>query len=232
MPARRFDAVLFDLGDTLVGYYRRPQARVVMAEGLVAAEAALRAGGETLPDPEAARGRFMEIREAPDWRVRPLEGRLATAYGLRRREDDPLLAAACRAFLAPTFARAELFPDSLPVLRTLRERGLKLAIVSNMPCGCPKEPWEEEIARHGIAEHLEAFVTCRDVGWRKPVRAIFDRAVADVGVPAARCLFVGDEPVWDVQGAREAGMEGVLVSRWGGAPEGLPDLRALLDRVG
>lgn len=228
LMARRYDAVLLDLGDTLVGYFRRPWANAVVAESLDAAEAALRAAGEALSDREAARARFLANREAPDWRVRPLELRLAGAYGLDRPVDDPVLAAACRAFLGPVFARAELFPDSVPTLRALKAAGVKLAIVSNMPWGCPREPWAEEIARHGLAEHLDAFVTCRDVGWRKPVKAIFDRAAAAVGVPPARCLFVGDEPVWDVQGARDAGMGAVLVARWGGGPpDAIPDLRAL-----
>jgi putative hydrolase of the HAD superfamily len=174
----------------------------------------------------------MQMREAEDWKVRPLEGRLARAYGLSRPEDDPLLAAACAAFAGPMTARAELFPDSVPVLRALRAKGVKLGIVSNMPWGCPRGPFEGELERHGLAAHLDAFVTCRDAGWRKPVRAVFDRAAAAVGVAPGRCLFVGDEPVWDVQGATEAGMDGLLVSRWAEAPGAVPDLRGLPEMVG
>ena len=44
------------------------------------------------------------------------------------------------------------------------------------------------------------------VGWRKPHPDIFERALADMGVRAADCLFVGDRPDIDVAGAKGVGM--------------------------
>lgn len=45
----------------------------------------------------------------------------------------------------------------------------------------------------------------------KPSRAFFEAAVGGLGVPAGRCVMVGDDLESDVAGAREAGLVGVLV---------------------
>jgi HAD superfamily hydrolase (TIGR01458 family) len=45
----------------------------------------------------------------------------------------------------------------------------------------------------------------------KPARAYFDAALALLGVPAARAAMVGDDITNDVEGARAAGLTGVLV---------------------
>ncbi len=53
----------------------------------------------------------------------------------------------------------------------------------------------------------------------KPDRRAFEQVADELGVPAAACLFVGDDPQRDVAGARAAGMRAVLVdpARDGGA---------------
>ena len=45
----------------------------------------------------------------------------------------------------------------------------------------------------------------------KPARAYFDAALAQLGVPADRAAMVGDDIVNDIEGARAAGLTGVLV---------------------
>ena len=45
----------------------------------------------------------------------------------------------------------------------------------------------------------------------KPSRAFYDLALAELGVPAQKTVVVGDDIEADVQGARDAGMAGVLV---------------------
>ena len=41
---------------------------------------------------------------------------------------------------------------------------------------------------------------------RKPHPRPFRRALEILGVPAAEAVFVGDDPVWDVEGANRAGL--------------------------
>ena len=59
---------------------------------------------------------------------------------------------------------------------------------------------------------VDATVFCVDVGWRKPHRAPFDRALSLLGVTAEDALFVGDDLRWDVAGAGNAGIRPVLLA--------------------
>jgi hypothetical protein len=42
--------------------------------------------------------------------------------------------------------------DALPLLESIRQRGIKTAIVSNTPWGSSASVWRNELARHGLLE--------------------------------------------------------------------------------
>jgi putative hydrolase of the HAD superfamily len=65
--------------------------------------------------------------------------------------------------------------------------------------------------RHGLLDKVDATVFCMDVGWRKPHRAPFDRALSLLEVAPADALFVGDDHRWDIVGAQNAGLRPVLL---------------------
>lgn len=79
-----------------------------------------------------------------------------------------MLTAVRAAFLKPIFDLARLDPDALPLLETLRQRGIKTAIVSNTLWGSSASMWRNELARHGLLDTVDASVFCGDIGWRKP----------------------------------------------------------------
>ena len=58
----------------------------------------------------------------------------------------------------------------------------------------------------GIRSLFDVVVVSGDIGIYKPDRRIFDEAARRAGVQNSECLFVGDHPVNDVQGALGAGM--------------------------
>ncbi|HEY4213592.1 MAG TPA: HAD family hydrolase [Steroidobacteraceae bacterium] len=78
--------------------------------------------------------------------------------------------------------------------------------------GSPAAPWRTELARHNLLAAVDAAVFCVDVGYRKPHRAPFERALAVLGVRAAESFFVGDDPRWDVIGAEQAGIQPILLA--------------------
>lgn len=88
------------------------------------------------------------------------------------------------AFLEPIFATAAMDPDALATLGALRAAGFRTAIVSNTPWGSPAQSWRAELARHNLLAAVDAAVFCVDVGYRKPHRAPFDRALSLLGVRA------------------------------------------------
>jgi putative hydrolase of the HAD superfamily len=83
--------------------------------------------------------------------------------------------------------------------------------VSNTPWGSPADAWRAELTRHGLLDKVDATVFCMDVGWRKPHRAPFDRALSLLDVAPADALFVGDDHRWDIVGAQNAGLRPVLL---------------------
>lgn len=106
------------------------------------------------------------------------------------------------------------YPDVLPALRRLRERGLKLGIISNWDSRL-----EAVLAGTGVGELVEAVVSSADVALHKPDPRIFELACERVGVRPREAAHVGDHEYADVLGARTAGMLAVRVDRHGDATD-------------
>lgn len=104
--------------------------------------------------------------------------------------------------------------EAVEILRKLKERGVKMAIVTNITEDL-LEHQRRKVEKLGIAEYFDAIVLSAEVGVHKPDRRIFDHAAALVGVPNEACLFVGDHPVADISGALDAGMEAVWLDERG-----------------
>ena len=111
-----------------------------------------------------------------------------------------------RNYVAPT-------AETAAIVRKLRERGLKTAIVTNV---IPEllEHQKKKVQALGIADLFDVIVYSAELGIHKPDRRIFDHAAQLLGVSNGECLFVGDDPDSDVVGARAAGMEAVWLDRW------------------
>jgi putative hydrolase of the HAD superfamily len=236
------EAVLFDLGDTLVSYYRRTEFAPVLQRAIAAAAAAVdlhrkRNGTHGRPiDVTAATTAARRFdTERSDSRVWPLAERLNQIFEIGDEEATPELnAALAERFLEPIFDVARVDQSALSVLSRIRELGKKTAIVSNTPWGSPAGPWRRELARHGLLELVDAAVFCVDVGWRKPAREIFAHALRALDVAPSAALFVGDDPQWDVLGARRAGIAPVLLSTMNSSAEcsTITKLEELLSVVG
>lgn len=100
-----------------------------------------------------------------------------------------------------------LAASSHALLEALRNRGLRLAIVSNT--ASPEWLLLPVLERQGLVERLDAIVLSSEVGKRKPHPAMFERALADLDVGADEALFVGDRLDADIAGASRVGMRTV-----------------------
>ena len=210
------EAILFDLGNTLVRYFDREEFPAILRAGILGVRAALEERGILRVDPEAMwEGVHAEDHEAEDHRVRPLEGRLARIFQLEPDEMAGVADELCRRFTAPIFARGRCYEDTLPTLQALRAAGYRLAMVSNTPWGSPGVLWREELKRLGLDPWFDAVVFCTDAGVRKPAPPIFQLALAQLRVEPHECLFVGDDPRWDLAGPQALGMDTCLIDRQG-----------------
>ena len=113
------------------------------------------------------------------------------------------------------------FPDVAKTLTLLRERGLRLAVVSNFD-----RRLRAVLTHLGLAECFEHVVLSSEEGSDKPDARIFQRALARLGVPAGETLHVGDEPGKD--GGAEA--VGVRVFHLERPARGLEALRDAVAR--
>jgi putative hydrolase of the HAD superfamily len=221
-------AVLFDWGDTLM--------RFVYDEALV--EAGHRAGltaleRDDLPQVERMAAHFRERYEPFFWTPGTVEEleypglvrQLLRDFGVEVTDDE------LTRFLEAEHAAWE--PARQPaahtpaLLESLRERGLKLGLVSN--AFDPGWLLHRDLEQMGLAERLDVAVFSSEVGKRKPHPAIFERALEALGVTAADAVFVGDRLYEDVRGAHELGMTTVqaLWFRADEHPEGAePDFQA------
>lgn len=126
--------------------------------------------------------------------------------------DTSILERLSTAFLGPIFASGIRDSDAIPVLHTLRESGVRSAIVSNTPWDSTAAAWRAELRRHGLLEAVDATVFCVEVGFRKPHPAPIRRALEALDVSARDALFVGDDPRWDVLGARATYVRPLLLA--------------------
>jgi putative hydrolase of the HAD superfamily len=90
------------------------------------------------------------------------------------------------------------------LLETLRDRGLKLGLVSNAID--PPELLHRDLEELGIAQRVDVALFSSEVGRRKPDPLIFERALEALGVAPERTLMVGDKVAIDVAGAKALGM--------------------------
>lgn len=90
------------------------------------------------------------------------------------------------------------------LLDALRERGLRIGLVSN--AFDPAWLLHEDLERMGLAQRLDAAIFSSEVGLRKPHPEIFQRALVALEVPPERALFVGDSRNADIRGAKALGM--------------------------
>ncbi len=97
------------------------------------------------------------------------------------------------------------FPGLLEVLADLHGQGLRLGVITNGGMAFQLNT----IRALGIESYFTAVLTSEAEGIKKPDPGIFHRAVARLGVEADESLFVGDHPVVDVMGARNAGLKGI-----------------------
>jgi putative hydrolase of the HAD superfamily len=106
--------------------------------------------------------------------------------------------------------RFDAYPDAIPALRNLRDRGKRLVAVSNWDCSLPRV-----LERCGLGELLDGAVSSAVAGARKPDPAIFAPALELAGCGPEEALHVGDTLEEDAAGARAAGIRSLLIDRTG-----------------
>ncbi len=138
----------------------------------------------------------------------------ADVHGVQVADDD--LAA-----LSVGMATMPAHPDVADGLRGLKDRGYRLATLTNSP---PAAGGGTPLENAGIAEHFERQFSVDESRVFKPSTKLYTRVAAELGVPPSECMMVAAH-VWDTMGAQAAGFSGALITRPGNAPlpaQGVP----------
>lgn len=93
------------------------------------------------------------------------------------------------------------FPFTHKVLQSLRKRKLKIGLITN-------GNGEVQAAKLKLLDLTNAFdevLLCGNFGIQKPNREPFDEMATKLGIPAEKLLYVGDNPICDIYGSKNAG---------------------------
>lgn len=188
-----FDAVLFDLDETLI---TRTQD-----VGAVYRAAFERVGIERFGEPTDL-WPLLDGAPDPDDQVGYLAAgfaRLAAQHG--RRDVDPV--ALSDAFVSGVDNSQVAFTeDAERVLAAARDAG-PVGIVTNGPA----HRQQEKVTAVALDDRVDTIVYAGDLARRKPHADPFEQALSALGVGPANVLYVGDSLSYDVAGAHNAGLQ-------------------------
>jgi len=98
------------------------------------------------------------------------------------------------------------------ILQAVRKRGYKVGLISNTGRS-PGSALRQLLDTYGILRYFDATVFSNEVMRRKPNRVIFDCAAQMLGADNEAVVHVGDNPEADFWGARNAGMQAILLDQ-------------------
>lgn len=193
-------AAFFDVGDTLVEHWAsREELQRLTKEQLVSTFGS-RAWFDQLAETELERA-GAERQETNRWYEEWFAAR-----AIECDIDIDRLRSACA---LPLDLVSTPVPGAADAVRWCKRQGLRVMLVTNTLARGDAEvlrDWQ----RAGLADAIDGIASSHDVGWRKPHRAIFERALELAGARPREAFMVGDNPVADVRGAQALGMRAVL----------------------
>lgn len=203
------ELVTFDLDDTL--WHTAPviqSAEIVLREWL--AEHAPRLGFFAPERLHEIRQRLVTADSSLVHRISHLRRRvLFTALqeaGYAPAQAEALANDAFEAFLHARHQVA-FFPDAAATLETLAQRYTLGALTNG----------NADVRRLGVADYFSFALCAEDVGVGKPDPRPFEEALRRGRSQASRAVHVGDNPLDDIEGAKQAGLRAVWYN-----PQGLP----------
>jgi putative hydrolase of the HAD superfamily len=213
-------AVLFDYGHTLIHFDEQPHAGLVDAYQKVNRLLADRLEREV----PAAQVLIERVSRAVDEEIqrdyaagRPEEVEIAGIYDRALRSlglelEPEVIEQVMELEQEGWLNSVHLGPDVLSTLQTLRQRGLRLGLVSN--AAYLPRLMKAQLAALGLRGYFDGISFSSEVGVRKPHPRIYANALEALGVEAAETIFVGDRVREDVQGPQSLGMRAVLTREW------------------
>jgi putative hydrolase of the HAD superfamily len=103
-----------------------------------------------------------------------------------------------------------IFPNSKKLLKRLKELGYIVGVITNGPSYLQNHKMDTS----GLRPYCDIVVVSGDVGVHKPDPQLFVYTADKLGLKPEECVYVGDHPVNDIEGALSAGMRAIRMN-WG-----------------
>ena len=214
-------AAFFDVGDTLVEHWAPKEQLNELAR-----EALRREFGE-----RHWHDQFIGASIGPgaptDWRMNPVgvtDGEEDRREDALRQEtlrwyeqwfrnaqvgiDDVDLERVRLAMTVPLDLISTPVPGAFAAVRWCKAQGLRVILVTNTLSRGDLEVWEDW-RRFGLADAIDGVASSHTIGWQKPQRAIYDRALELAHARPDEAFMVGDRLDADILGAKRLGMRAI-----------------------
>ncbi len=103
-----------------------------------------------------------------------------------------------------------VFDDAVPLLKALQKRNIKTGIITNGPSVLQHTKLENS----GLLPYCDIAIVSGDLDCNKPQPQIFIYTAEQLSLKPCECMYVGDHPVNDIEGALGAGMKALRMN-WG-----------------
>lgn len=121
-----------------------------------------------------------------------------------------------------------IFENSIPLLKELKARGYLTGVITNGPSVLQNHKMDTS----GLRPYCDIVVVSGDEGVHKPDPRLFEITAERLGVKPEECVYVGDHPVNDIQGALSAGMRAIRMNfGWFKDKELRPDVPVITDII-
>lgn len=148
--------------------------------------------------------RFEQLREVTNavWVAEALSN-----LGFKVVADDYRIKCALNVFFKAYVDTFELREGAKKLLKQARQQ-CKVGLISNFTHA---PVIHKSLRLLGINTFFNVVAVSQEVGWRKPSPKIFEDALNRLGIEAEEAVYIGDSPIEDIKGAKEAGLKTIFV---------------------
>ncbi len=208
-------AILFDLGDTLM-HNLQPWPPVLDKADRAVADYLHQNGIEIDPAQfhqhlDQSLNEYYSLRE--DNLEEPTTAVLLQDLLVRAGQHNTppeIIRGALNARYAISQANWQLEADALETMRNLQKLNIRMGLISN---ASDHQDVEELVQKFNLNPFLDFVLTSAACGFRKPHPHIFKLALNHWNFSPSQCVMIGDRLDADVQGAQQAGIKGIWLTR-------------------
>ncbi|MAW66515.1 MAG: hypothetical protein CL708_01295 [Chloroflexi bacterium] len=101
-----------------------------------------------------------------------------------------------------------LYEDVIPTLNSLRKLNFKLGLISNMD-----KSGSEILNEFSLSNYMDVCITSKEAKVEKPDSKIFNMALSKLDIDATNSIYIGDQILSDIEGAKNSKMLPILIDR-------------------